>query len=91
MLQPFGGALLRWYHVFNGEQALAYSRYRADSDLHRIERQHQVIFALMDRIDIDTVLSDPISLWDEYQDSIRTDINAIQVPGLALLARQIGK
>ncbi len=91
VLAPFGGTLSRGYHVFNGEQALAYSRYRADSDLRRIERQHQVIFALMDRIDIDTVLSDPLDLWDQYRESIRTNINAIQVPGLALLARQIGK
>ena len=91
ILDPFGGSLDRGWYLMDGEQALAYSRYRADSDLHRIERQHQVIFALLDRLDLDQVLADPLGLWGEYQDAVTTDINTVQIPGLGLLAKQIGR
>ncbi len=90
VLAPFGGRLDAGWHHFTGEEALAYSRYRADSDLERIERQHQVLFALIDRAVSADVLNNPLGLWDSYRDAVTTDINTVEVPGLGLLARQVG-
>lgn len=91
VLDPFGGSLKKGDYHFNGEQALAYSRYRADSDLYRIERQQQVIEALLTRATEANVLDSALAFWGEYDDTITTDLNTLQIPGLALLAKQIGK
>ena len=76
----------------DGPTALDYSRTRFNSsDLDRIHRQQQVIFAAMDRAvalgfdDIDNL----ISLWRRYNNAVDTDINDIQAPGFANLAAQI--
>lgn len=76
----------------DGPTALDYSRTRFNSsDLDRIHRQQQVIFAAMDRAvalgldDIDNL----IGLWRRYNNAVDTDINDIQAPGFANLAAQI--
>ncbi len=76
----------------NGQTALDYSRTRFDSsDLDRIHRQQQVIFAAIDKalaqnlVHVDRLAS----LWGKYKDTIVTDINDIQTPGFASLAAQI--
>src|SRR3990172_7750511 len=75
----------------DGQTALDYSRTRfGNSDLDRIHRQQQVIFAAIDKalelnlVNIDTL----IDLWGQYETAIVTDINDFQVPGFAALAAQ---
>ena len=79
-------------HHMDGQTALDYSRTRfGNSDLDRIQRQQQVIFAAIDRalerrlLSFDTLTD----LWGKYKDAIDTDINDLQAPGFASLAAQI--
>ena len=78
----------------DGETALDYSRTRFDSsDLDRIHRQQQVIFAAIDEA-VDQRLVNPsglIDLWGKYKDAFKTDINDFETPGLANLAAQIDR
>ncbi|MCH8948935.1 MAG: LCP family protein [Chloroflexi bacterium] len=76
----------------DGLTALDYSRTRYGStDLDRIQRQQQVIFAAIDKaleqrlVSIDKL----VGLWGRYKDTIDTDINDLQAPGYAALAAQI--
>lgn len=77
----------------NGSDALCYARTRYNnSDLDRILRQQRIIFAILDKATQLNVLSDPsnlVSLWKRYKDTIRTDINDLQMPGFARLAAAI--
>jgi LCP family protein required for cell wall assembly len=84
------------FHVglqhMGGQTALDYSRTRFDnSDLDRIHRQQQVIFAAIDKaLELDLVRVDRlVDLWGQYKDAIVTDVNDIQAPGFARLAAQI--
>ncbi len=76
----------------NGQTALDYARTRFDaSDLDRIHRQQQVIFAAIDAatqrrlVNVNSLAS----LWSKYKDAIVTDVNDIQAPGFAALAAKI--
>jgi LCP family protein required for cell wall assembly len=76
----------------DGQTALDYSRTRfGSSDLDRIHRQQQVIFAAIDAalqqrlVSVDKL----VGLWKKYKGAIATDINDIQAPGFATLAAQI--
>jgi LCP family protein required for cell wall assembly len=76
----------------DGQTALDYSRTRyGSSDLDRIKRQQQVIFAAMDKalerglVNVDNL----VDLWKRYKDAIDTDLNDLQAPGFARLAAQI--
>ncbi|HET9201068.1 MAG TPA: LCP family protein [Dehalococcoidia bacterium] len=76
----------------DGYTALAYSRYREDSDFHRIKRQQQVIFATLDKAFGTGLIADPGALkglYDTWRDTVDTDISSLRVPGLALLAQEI--
>jgi LCP family protein required for cell wall assembly len=76
----------------DGQTALDYSRTRySASDLERIQRQQQVIFAAMEKV-IERRLVSPdrlLDLWGKYKDAIDTDINDLQAPGFASLAAQV--
>jgi LCP family protein required for cell wall assembly len=76
----------------DGQTALNYSRTRFDSsDLDRIHRQQQVIFAAIDKATeqgLDSV-DNLVSLWRQYKDTIDTDVSDPQTPGFARLAAQI--
>jgi len=76
----------------DGPRALAYARIRkSDNDFKRIERQQVVIQATAQRaMDLGTVLPNALDLYKRYKDSVRTDISDSKIPGLALLAQQIG-
>jgi LCP family protein required for cell wall assembly len=79
-------------HHMDGKLALAYARTRFDaSDLDRIQRQQRVIFAALDKATEQNYLRvDKLtSLWDDYKDTIDTDISDFQAPGFASLASQI--
>ncbi|MEO8538351.1 MAG: LCP family protein [bacterium] len=76
-------------HHMDGPQALGYSRVRTDGDLKRIERQQIVIQAVADKsVSLGYVTKVP-ELWDAYKNTFRTDIDTAQVPGFALLAKQL--
>ncbi|MEX2238070.1 MAG: LCP family protein [Dehalococcoidia bacterium] len=76
----------------DGYTALAYSRYREDSDFQRIKRQQQVIFATLDKAFSSGLISDPgglKGLYDTWHDTVNTSVSELRVPGLALLAKEI--
>ena len=76
----------------DAQTALDYSRTRFDSsDLDRINRQQQVIFAAVDKaLERRLVSADSLTnLWSKYKGAIDTDINDLQTPGFAALAAQI--
>lgn len=77
----------------DGQRALAYARIRkSDDDFKRIERQQDVMQAVarkalsLDLFDVGKAKN----LYDQYTRSVRTNIPAIKVPGLALLGKQVG-
>ncbi len=77
----------------DGETALAYARIRkSDNDFKRIERQQVVIKATaMRAADLGTLLGgNPLSLFNKYKDSVKTDISDFRIPGLARLGQQVG-
>jgi len=80
-------------HHMNGTQALCYSRTRYNnSDLDRILRQQRVSFATIQKARQQADLSRPASLigfWKQYQSLIRTDVNDLQIPGLARMAEEV--
>ena len=70
----------------DGITALAYARTRFDSsDLERIQRQQQVIFAALEKaqqlnlFDANKLLD----LWQRFKDTIETDFNDFEIAGLA--------
>lgn len=76
-------------HHMDGAQALGYSRVRVDGDIKRIERQQIVIRAVADKSVSLGYLAKIPELWEAYRSSFRTDVQTAQVPGFALLAKQI--
>ncbi|MPZ22584.1 MAG: hypothetical protein GEU28_03380 [Dehalococcoidia bacterium] len=80
------------FQHMDGYTALAYSRYRDDSDFARIKRQQQIIFAAIDKAFSSGIMTDPaqiIDLYDAWQDTVDTNVGSVRMPGLALLAREI--
>ncbi|MEX1193456.1 MAG: LCP family protein [Dehalococcoidia bacterium] len=77
----------------DGQRALAYARIRkSDNDYKRIERQQAVMTAVA-RKALSLGFGDrgkALDLYNAYKESVRTNIPAIKVPGLALLGGQIG-
>ncbi len=73
----------------DGAQALGYSRVRVDGDIKRIERQQIVIRAVADKSISLGYLTRIPELWEAYRSSFRTDVQTAQIPGFALLARQM--
>jgi LCP family protein required for cell wall assembly len=74
----------------NGATALAYSRIRYNSDdFDRIQRQQRVIFAVISKAESLDALTNAPALWQQYKHAIDTDISDFQIPGYALLAKQV--
>jgi polyisoprenyl-teichoic acid--peptidoglycan teichoic acid transferase len=80
-------------HHMDGKDALCFARTRRNSsDLDRILRQQQIIFAVLDKASQLRVLSDPtnvVNLWKRYKGAVQTDINDLQIPGFARLGASI--
>ncbi len=76
----------------NGERALYYSRFRdgPDGDFGRIRRQQQVMVAVATKLISLGALTRAPEMWSRYKDAVETDIPAYRIPGLALLAKQVG-
>lgn len=74
-------------HHMDGSDALCFSRTRYNgSDFDRILRQQRVIFAVMDKAASLDVLTNAVSLWKSYKNTVKTDISDLQIPGFAKLA-----
>lgn len=73
----------------DGYEAVAFSRYREDSDLYRIERQQLVLRALLgDALTFRGLAGAPVAAW-AARDVVETDIPAGRLPGIALLASRV--
>jgi hypothetical protein len=81
-------------HHMTGTYALGYARTRYNnSDLERIQRQQAVIFAAIEKAtQLDLLHPEKLlNLWNEFKDTIETDVSDVQIPGLADLATQINE
>jgi LCP family protein required for cell wall assembly len=82
------------YHM-DGSQALCYARVRRNSDdLDRINRQQRVMLAMIDKAAQLNFLDSPkalVNLWNKYKDTVKTDVNDLQVPGFAQMAANIDR
>jgi LCP family protein required for cell wall assembly len=80
--------------TMNGDQALGYSRYRGgpDGDFGRIERQQQMMFAVLGKaVSLDLINPSRLQdLWGEFRRAVETDVRDVEIPGLSLLASRIG-
>jgi len=72
----------------NGYDAVAFGRYRDDSDLRRIKRQQLVAEAGIARLFSLGLLADPVALWDAYGETVTTDLSKARMLGLVPLFRQ---
>lgn len=75
----------------NGEEALAYSRIRyGDNDFKRIERQQIIVRAIAKKASsISSIVSNPVGLYRQFRNSIKTDISEFLLPGRARLLQQV--
>ncbi|MDO8616985.1 MAG: LCP family protein [Dehalococcoidia bacterium] len=77
----------------DGQRALEYARIRkSDNDFKRIERQQLVMKAVARKAsDLGVLLgSNPLKLYGDYKDAVRTDISDFSAGALALLGHKIG-
>lgn len=76
----------------DGERALAYARIRkSDNDFKRIERQQLVLKAMAQKAaSVDTIINNPIGLYNKFQDAVQTDVSPVRAGGLGLLMKQVG-
>ena len=74
-----------------GELALAYARFRLDSegDFGRMKRQQSVVLAAREKALSLGWVDHPLDIWQKYHATVSTNIPALKLAGLALLARQI--
>ena len=73
----------------SGFEAVAFSRYREDSDLYRVQRQQLVLRALLkDAVTFRGLAGLPVAAW-AARDVVETDIPAGRLPGIALLSSRV--
>lgn len=72
----------------NGYNAVAFGRYRNDSDLYRMKRQQLVLKTALDEVFANGLLNNPLDLWNAYGSLIKTDIPTGKMPGYALLLEE---
>lgn len=72
----------------DGYHAVAFGRYRNDSDLYRVKRQQAVLEAGIAKLFSLGLLNNPIDLWDAYSSTVKTDISKARMLGLVPLFRQ---
>jgi len=69
----------------DGYNAVAYGRYRNDSDMSRVKRQQLVMQAAAAQMFSRGMLNNPMSLYNAYKDTIQHNVSPGQIPGLANL------
>jgi anionic cell wall polymer biosynthesis LytR-Cps2A-Psr (LCP) family protein len=75
----------------NGELALAYARFRGntDGDFGRINRQQQIAQAAMSQALSLGWAAHADEIWAQYRSAVQTDLQAAQVAGYALVASRL--
>ena len=77
-------------HHFTGDQAVRFSRIRKqDSDLHRIDRQTQVLYAVLDKVRDPSVLPQIPKLINSLDDVVITDLSPADLNALRCLVPHI--
>src|SRR5690606_32001870 len=76
------------YH-FDGYEAVAFGRYRNDSDLVRVKRQEFILQAAFDKALSDGIFRNPLGLWGSFQDTVQTNLSTSEIVGLAPLAAEV--
>jgi LCP family protein required for cell wall assembly len=87
-----GWSVTKGRHHFDGANALAYARIRkseGESDFTRAERQQEVLVAIRDAATTGNLVFRLTDLLDAVGDTVRTDLPADRLPGLAALAEEI--
>ena len=77
------------WHRLNGQQALGYVRYRMDSDLMRIERQHKFLAAIKEHFRHPSTYLKLPQLLDAVDENIRTSLSYGQMLALAWFAKRV--
>jgi LCP family protein required for cell wall assembly len=72
----------------DGYNAVAFGRYRNDSDLYRMKRQQLVLKAALEKIFANGLLNNPLDLWNAYGSLLKTDVPTGKMPGYALLLQE---
>jgi polyisoprenyl-teichoic acid--peptidoglycan teichoic acid transferase len=88
-----GWSVTRGVHHFDGANALAYARIRkaeGESDFTRAERQQEVLVAIRNAAVKGNLVFRLTNLLDAVGATVRTDLPAERLPGLAALAEEIG-
>lgn len=75
-------------HHLSGYEAVAFSRYRGDSDLYRAQRQQLVLRALLADPFSPRVLLNPIGAWRAAASTVESDLSTPRLAGLAYLSRK---
>jgi LCP family protein required for cell wall assembly len=89
-----GWSITKGPHHLNGANALAYARIRksaGESDFTRAERQQEVLVSIRNAAVKRNLLFSLTGLLDAVGDTVRTDLPAERLPGLAALAEEIGE
>ncbi len=72
----------------DGYNAVAFARYRNDSDLKRVQRQQLVFKAGIAKLFDLGLLDNAADLWDAYRSTVHTDISKARMLGLVPLIAQ---
>jgi LCP family protein required for cell wall assembly len=73
----------------DGFRAVAFGRYREDSDLYRVKRQQLVANAALAAAFSRGILNtNPFELWDAYSSAVQTNVPRGRMPGFAVLLKQ---
>lgn len=73
-------------HHLSGYEAVAFSRYRGDSDLFRAQRQQLVLRALLKDPISPAILLNPFDAWNAATSTIESDLSLPGLAGIAFLA-----
>lgn len=77
-------------NFLDGYHAVAFGRYRNDTDLNRVKRQELVLQAALAKAFSTGLLDKALDLYNAYRGMVVTNIPASKVPGYALLLKQTG-
>ena len=71
----------------DGYTAVAFGRFREDSDLNRIKRQQLVMQTALRKVFSTSLLDDPLGLWSAYGNIVHTNIPEGKMPGYGLMLK----
>ncbi|MBI5949238.1 MAG: LCP family protein [Chloroflexi bacterium] len=72
----------------NGYNAVAFGRYREDSDFYRVKRQQLVMQTALQKVFARGLLNNPVDLWNAYHDTVKTDLSLGEALGYVPLVKE---